>query len=363
MTTPPNAGPDTRSTAGGRLFRKYVAAFIAVIAVALTVNGFFQIWLSYQEQKRLLVRIQHEQAEAAAGKIVQFVKEIERQMGWTMHFPLRTSSPDELRMNAVRLLRQAPEITEVIQVDADGREQLRVSRIALDALGSYIDRSQEPAFLGAKERGSFYGPVRFLAGSEPHMTLALAGARRDNGITIAEVNLKFIWDVVSQIRVGSKGQAYVVDAQGHLIAHPDLRQVLRNVDLSRLAQVRAARDQASADAQVTTDLNGRMVLAVAAPIAPFGWHIFVELPTREAFAPLYTSIAQSAVLLVIALACAGLAGLYLSRRMVGPIEALSTGAARIGRGELGHRLSIRTGDELEALGEQFNHMAGQLQEA
>src|SRR5687767_9218417 len=86
-------------------------------------------------------------------------------------------------------------------------------------------------------------------------------------------------------------------------------------------------------------------------------------PASPRFAPLYTSVAQSAVLLVIALACAGLAGLYLSRRMVGPIETLSTGAARIGRGELGHRLSIRTGDELEALGEQFNHMAGQLQES
>ena len=52
MTGSPGSA-DARSTAGGRLFRKYVAAFIAVIAVALTVNGFFQIWLSYQEQKRL----------------------------------------------------------------------------------------------------------------------------------------------------------------------------------------------------------------------------------------------------------------------------------------------------------------------
>src|SRR5688572_4780757 len=158
MTTAPNAEP--RLTPGGRLFRKYVAAFIAVIAVALTVNGIFQIWLSYQEQRRLLIRIQREQADAAAGRIVQFVKEIERQMGWTMHFPLRTSSPDELRMNAVRLLRQAPEITEILQVDAAGREQVRVSRVALDALGSNLDLSQDPAVIGARERGVFYGPVR-----------------------------------------------------------------------------------------------------------------------------------------------------------------------------------------------------------
>jgi signal transduction histidine kinase/AmiR/NasT family two-component response regulator len=361
----PSREPERRTR--GRLFRKYVASFMAVIAVAVTVSGLFQIWFSYQEQKGLLVRIQREQAEAAAGKIVQFVKDIERQMGWMMHFPLRSTSPEELRLNAVRLLRQAPEITEIIQVDSAGREQVRVSRISLDALGSQQDRSQEPAFTGAKANGVYYGPVRFLGGSEPHMTIALAGSRREGGIAIAEVNLKFIWDVVSQIKVGAHGYAYVVDAEGHLIAHPDLRQVLRNVDLSRLSQVQAARrtaaEQEQLEAEVATDLAGRRVLSVHAPVKPFGWLIFVELPTREAFAPIYTSVAQSVVLLALALLCAGLAGLVLSRRMIVPIEALGIGTARIGQGDLGHRLSIRTGDELEALGDRFNHMAAQLQES
>ena len=59
---------------------------------------------------------------------------------------------------------------------------------------------------------------------EPH----LAGTRKEAGISIAEVNLKLIRDVVSQIKVGERGQAYVVDAEGRLIAHPDISLVLRN---------------------------------------------------------------------------------------------------------------------------------------
>ncbi len=73
------------------------------------------------------------------------------------------------------------------------------------------------------------------------MTLALAGTIRNAGVIVAEVNLKLIWDVVSQIKVGAHGHAYVVDGQGRLIAHPDISLVLRNTDLSRLAQVQAAR--------------------------------------------------------------------------------------------------------------------------
>ena len=81
------------------------------------------------------------------------------------------------------------------------------------------------------------------------MTLALAGARRDAGVTIAQVNLKFINDALSRIKVGGHARAYVVDAAGRLIAHPDINLVLRKTDMSALAQVRSARQAGDASAE------------------------------------------------------------------------------------------------------------------
>jgi hypothetical protein len=136
----------------------------------------------------------------------------------------------------------------------------------------------------------YYGPVYFRSESEPYMTLALAGTVRDAGVGVAEINLKFIWDVVSQIRVGQKGRAYVLDAHGRLIAHPDISLVLRNIDLSGLTQVQAARAIGGAmppdPMQVVKDIQGRQVLTSYAPIPPLGWLVFVELPVDEAYRPL-----------------------------------------------------------------------------
>ena len=73
------------------------------------------------------------------------------------------------------------------------------------------------------------------------MTLSLAGTRRDTGVSIAQVNLELIWDVLSKIKFSGHGRAYVIDAAGRLIAHPDISLVLRNTDMSQLAQVRSAR--------------------------------------------------------------------------------------------------------------------------
>src|SRR5260370_16499642 len=72
------------------------------------------------------------------------------------------------------------------------------------------------------------------------MTIAVAATGGGHGVIVAQVNLKFIWEAVSQIKVGRRGHAYVVDASGRLIADPDISLVLRNTDISRLPQVRAA---------------------------------------------------------------------------------------------------------------------------
>src|SRR6187551_3247109 len=231
------SGTNTRS----RLFAKYVALFVAVVGVALLSNGVFEVFFYYREHKAALIRIQHEQAEAAAAKIGQFIKEIESQLGWTAQLPWSAGSIEQRRFDALRLLRQVPAITELSQIDATGKERLRVSRLAMDVIDSGTDYSKDPKFTEALAHKVYYGPVYFRRQSEPYMTLAIAGTRRDAGVSIAEVNLKLIWDVVNQIKVGEKGHAYVVGPNGRLIAHPDISLVLRNTDMSNLAQVKAAR--------------------------------------------------------------------------------------------------------------------------
>jgi signal transduction histidine kinase len=370
--TPPAAAAPGEARPSGtkirsRLFTKYVALFVAVVAAALLSNGIFEVFFYYREHKAALIRIQHEQAEAAAAKISQFIKEIESQLGWTTQLPWSAGSIEQRRFDALRLLRQVPAITELAQVDSTGKERLRVSRLAMDVVDSGLDLSQEPKFTEAVAHKVYYGPVYFRRESEPYMTLSLAGTRKDAGVSIAEVNLKLIWDVVSQIKVGERGHAYVVGAQGRLIAHPDISLVLRNTDMSKLLQVQAAQAKNAGTnpeaLEGTENIQGQKVLTASAPIAPLGWTMFVELPVEEAYASLYAALQRLAIVLAAASIFAVLAGIFLARRMVGPIQALRAGAERIGGGDFAQRISIKTGDELEGLANQFNDMGARLQES
>ncbi len=355
----------------GRLFRKYVVLFVCLVSGVLLASGLIEIYFSYAENKAALAALQREKALTAAGKIEQFIREIERQLGWTTQSPWSAGAVtlEQRRFDSLRLLRQVPAVTELSHLDPSGHEQLRVSRLAMDVVGSQIDLSHEPKFREPKAGKVYVSPVYFRKESEPYLTLAMAGIGPDAGVTVAEVNLKFILDVISQLKIGKAGHAYVVDAAGILIAHPDISLVLKKTDLAALPQVQAARAESREggaereEATVARNLQGRQVLTAHAAIAPLGWLVFVEQPLEEAYAPVYAAVLRTALLILAGIALAVVASLVLAKRMVTPIRALQAGAARIGAGDLGHRLAVRTGDELEALGDQFNSMTGQLAES
>jgi signal transduction histidine kinase/HAMP domain-containing protein len=346
------------------LFLKYVVLFVGLVTGVLVINAALDLYFVYQDNRRASIEVQKEKAEAAAQRIESFVRNIENQIGWVAQAQWAALPVEQRRFDDVRLLRQVPAITELVQLDRQGREQLRVSRLSMDVVGAGTDRSAEPAFVEAIANRVYYGPVYFRKESEPYLTMAVAHGSK-SGVTIAEVNLKLIWDVVSQIKVGKEGYAYVVDRLGRLVAHPDISLVLRGTDMSRLAQVAAALKSQGQDGGPVDATNraGVSVLSAHAAIPALGWLVFVEVPTVEAQQPVIDAGLRALGLLVLGLMIAGGAGALLARRMVVPIRTMQAGAERIGSGELDYRLAVKTGDELEALADQFNRSAEALQES
>jgi signal transduction histidine kinase len=345
------------------LAQRLALAFLGLVAAVLVVNGSISMWFAYREATEAAVRVEQEKADAAAERVGQFIAELEQQIGWTTRADWARVPIEQRRYDFIRLLRQAPAITEALYVDGQGREQLRLSRLEPDVLDSGADLSADARFRGTREGRVWYGPVTFRRGSEPYMALAMAHAGRNPGATIAEVNLKLIWEVITGIRVGGSGYAFVTDTAGRLIAHPDMSLVLRETDLSALPQVADAIAGRDERVQTARTLSGQSVLSAHATIPRLGWIVFVEQPTSEALAPVYATAYQTLALLGLGVVLALLAGVVLARRLTGPIRALQAGAERLGQGDLAQRIEVSAGDEIGTLALRFNEMAGRIQDA
>lgn len=348
------------------LFRKYFVALFAAVVVLLVANGIGDAWFGYRDQRAMLNAVLRSEATSAAGKIASFLDGIKDQLGWTVQQAWKAGMEQQHRLDALGVLRQVPAVVSITLIDAAGSERLFVSRIDLNRMASGVDRSADPAVAGARSARAWYGPVSYYGGSEPFMTIAVAGNRKAAGVAVAEINLKLIWDVISSIRVGQTGHAFVLDQPGRIIAHPDISMVLRGTDdQTSAAMHRLQNELVAADGRAVTTKNaaGETVVMAMAPIPGVDWKVFVEQPLSEAFAPIYFALWRTGGLMLAGAAFAAALAFWLARRMTGPIRQLEEGAERIGSGQFDHRIDIATGDELERLATRFNRMAVELAES
>ncbi|WP_332688413.1 adenylate/guanylate cyclase domain-containing protein [Bosea sp. (in: a-proteobacteria)] len=344
------------------LFRRYFLALFAAVVVPLLIASGSQAWFGYGDRRAALNDLLDAEARAAAAKIQDFMEGIRDQLGWTVQLPWSERADEKRRLDASLLLRQVPAVLSLGLVDAAGKERLFVSRIGLNRVEGGDDHSANPAVTGARESRAWFGPVTFQRGSEPFMTVAVAGNRPAAGVAIAEINLKLIWDVVSAIRIGRTGEAFVLDRQGRLIAHPDISLVLRADDAATrpLRDLRAAILDHPGEAIAGRDMTGSTVLAAMAPISTVGWSVIVKQPAAEAFGPIYAALWRTLGLLIAGTALAAALAYWLTQRMTRPILLLEDGVSRIGAGQFDHRINITTGDEFERLAARFNEMADEL---
>jgi len=366
--------PFFRGRRRGRLIRHYFFISLLLIAGGLISSSVLEIYFRYRESQEQIALREHKAAVVAAIKIEGFVQDMATAIRAATK-SLETSqgriSP-EYKFELKRLLFLAPAITEAVALNLDGVKQAHVSRTSAVSHDINI-RSDFTASLGFRQTVGgkpHYGSVYFVENSEPYMTIAFPieqFAGTVIGVLQAEVNLKYVWDVVSSIKAGEAGYAYVVSRSGDLISHRDISLVLQRRNLGHLPQVKAAFQAFSGtprpELTLAYSVNGEKVITASAYIPSLQWVVVIERPVHEAFGPLYASVLRTSTLLLVGLGVALLATLLVSRRVVRPLETLRQGVERIRKGDLSARLDIKTGDEIETLADEFNQMTAHLKGA
>ena len=337
------------------LFAKYVMSLVGLVVFVLAVNGLIETWISYRATKTTLTDAMSEKAEATARRIEQSINELERQISWVTRASVVTL--EQRRADYAQLLNQVSAVSQLSQLNGQGRELLRLSRTSISS-SSGIDFSRDPRFTEAVTRGVSFSPVTFN-GIRPIMTISVAHSGFNAGVSMAEIDLRFLGDFLGDAQVGKNSFAYVVDPKGQVLTSstkgPDAGH-----DVSKLPQVAALMSRDGVPLAIGADVDGNSVLTASSVVPKLGWIVYFEQPTAQALSPIRDQLVRAALLIGLGLIVAILAGSVLARRMLVPITALQAGARRLGAGDFSQRIEVHTKDELEELSDQFNSMAGQL---
>ena len=337
------------------LFAKYVVSLVGLVVFVLVINGVTETWISYRATKASLTSAMAEKADATAKRIDQALSDLQRQVSWATRSS--ATGQEDRQADYTQLLTQAPAITQLYQIDGFGREQLRLSRTSITKSAG-TELLHDPRFTEAITRGASFSSIIFK-GSQPTMSIAVAHAGFNTGVTIADIDLGFLDDFMNDAQVGRIGYVYVVDPRGRVLASSGKGPAVAT-DLSALPQVAALIGPDAQSLASGSDIEGGSVLTASSVIPKLGWAVMFEQPTAHALAPIRDQVLRGVLLIGLGLMVATLAGTVLARRMLVPITALRAGARRLGAGDFSGRIEVRTHDELEELADQFNSMADQI---
>jgi signal transduction histidine kinase len=344
--------------------------FLALVTATAVLIGIVALaWrLTVEPRLRLdAAEIQREVATRAADQIEAFIEHRINELSATLELSRFWREPTDGRKEVLRrLLKLAPTMEEVVVADHEGQVILRLSRTRVYRDAVPVSIAGEERFRQAIHGQIYVGDVYQAPTAEPMVRVAVpvqftAFDRR--GVLAAEINLKTLWDPIAHITVGRAGSAFVVDREGRLIAHKDYSKVLLGPRMVHHPAVREALAHPKGHrrlGEIVTGQDGTPLLSTFTVVPRTRWIVVVEEPVDTALAAVHRVEGFA-----VGLACLALLGTFglsywFSERIARPIRQLQEGAGLISRGHLGHRLRIATGDEIEALAQQFNGMADQL---
>ncbi len=356
----------------GRLDVRLLALVVAVAILPPLTLGLLVIRSGRVSLEREVLTRNQEVARWGVQRVESFVGNVLENMRFLIKLTdLDRLEPREARSALSLFLSFAPDVTAVTLLDAQGREQVRLSEGTLYTSRDLRSQSASPAFEAARTGEQYIGPVTTSPHGEPFIILALPiqnlSEGRVVGVLVAQLDLKSLWEQVISFNVGKSGYLYLVDQDGRLIAHPDFSLVLARKGVERFSAVRrflrGGEDRTPVALEGYSNYQEREVLGVFARSPKLGWGVIVEQPLVEALASVQQAKVTTTVMLLNTLLVALLLGVLAARHVTRPVHELAVGAATLGAGDFSHTISVRGRDELAEVAATFNWMTANLRQS
>ena len=347
-----------------RLLLWNVSLFGLVLSAIILASYIYNI----RQIDRYNSELQAELAAMTANQIDAFANhKKERLTDAGLSISLHPIGSKAQQLLATLLLKSDSALTEISILDADGMEVIKVSARELYTAAEFTNQRNADKFRKTIKGETYFSRVYTSDKAEPYVTLAAplkAPSREIIGVISAEVNLRFLWEIIGDVRFGTAGYAYLVDGHGNLIAHKDPSLVLRKSNLRHVGKVQEFLQSSGADdlrpAREGSGILGTSVLSTYAPLKELGWAVVLEKPLDAALVQVKRTQRDSWLLLALGLLVATTVMAWFSKKITGPIRELHRGAEIIGSGNLDYQVEINTGDEIESLADEFNRMAKEL---
>ena len=344
-------------------------AFLTLNAAVLLVGSGLNTFFSFRNTRTLIEHQHRLIAENAAATVRNFIQEKFDILQKAVSIGgMATVGANEQYLVMERLLGKEFFFRQLVLLGTQGQKVARVSRMSQSASATVMEFNTTELFSTTRSGKTYISPVYIDKLSyEPMAVIAVPVTDIFNtfhGALLAEVNLKFMWELVENIKIGTGGVVYLVDDKGYLLAFKDIGRVLKRENLLYVKEIhkyvageRPGRNNGIA---VEKGIEKKYAVIGHADLGSPNWAVFVELPVAEAYASVINGIILSFIAMVLSFILAVGIGFYFSRRITRPIVGLRDAVKTIGTGQQTASIAVDARNEIGELAASFKEMVENL---
>lgn len=347
-------------------------AFLFLTLTILLLSSFLELYLSFQSQQQNISKEQNLIAQNAADTVKSFIQEKNSILKTTADLSSLTTLEQLAQKGTLdKLLGRESSFRQLIFLDTQNQEKASVSRLSKSMSGKLIDKFDETTISDFKQGKEIISQVYIDPNTSEPMIVITTPVKNIfgdfQGTLLAEVNLKFMWDLVSTLKIGKTGQAFVVDKKGNLLAYGDISRVLKGENVKSLPEVaeftRMTPENHVSEIGISKGINGNTVVTTHIHLDIPDWAVVVEMPISEAYGTVIYQFEFTLFIILSAAVFTMVVGISLSRKISWPIITLRDAAEKIKEGNLNTRIVVQSDNEIGQLAKSFNQMAVQLQQS
>jgi PAS domain S-box-containing protein len=219
-----------------------------------------------------------------------------------------------------------------------------------DIIGN--DFSRQPLFQDTTEKDIHWSPV-FISSitGKPTVSISLSFSQ---GIIVGQIDLVYLFKLISEIEIEKKGFAIITDQRGTVIVHPDNSLSEQRVNISNRKEVEDGRK--GIYGRIITRWDERKYICSSSPISRFNWMLFIYQDYLEVYS-LNRSIGLTMTLtILVALIVSLILTRIISSRILNPLLLLDHATRDITRGYYDTFEWETSYSELDRLAENFRKM-------
>lgn len=229
-----------------------------------------------------------------------------------------------------------------------------------DKMPDGYDPRTRPWFMDAQAAGGTTLTEPYIDAATGGMIITIATPALNRGVVGGDLNMSVLVDLINSLDLGGIGYAFLVNADGKILVHPDksrVNQTLREMFPSNTPAINADFSEASLDG-VTRIFSFTPVTGLPS----VKWYLGLSIDKDKAYAML-SEFRQSAIIAtLIAVVAIILLLSMLIKVLMRPLNTMASTMQDIakGEGDLTQRLKIESNDEFAQLATAFNQFVERI---